>query len=261
MNNKHKSLIYSVAVVAGLIVTGKLVSSEVTLAIARAQNPTATAYVTSAISSKSVQDLVEKLNEFAELGADRILLEINSTGGSVMAGQQIQSTLDNLKNVDVYVPGGMAASMAAEIWMHAAERFAEKDTEILFHGASVGEGVRQPELEVIIAILQGKEVLQSDPEIDYNTAIAMATLMIGKVGRDKALKEMSELLESIAKINHAGVSNFQKVLQEAGVEMSYDQVKAKFYGDFKRDMVFSGSELADLGITKLGRPNSSKYKY
>lgn len=260
VENNNKTIILAIASMLAVGGTLTYFPSALTKAMHKNQFPTATVYMSGEVNPKTVSSTVDAIRDLVELGADHVLLELNSPGGSVVDGKQLQYTMRDLKNVDVYIPGGMAASMAAEILMVAKNRFVEVDSEIMFHGASIG-GLRQPDMAVVVRILNGEEVKQDNPDINYNKAIAFSAMMIIEMGRPAALKMANKLLSELTEINEAGVVNTHKALVDAGVEMTVDQVREKFYGNFFKDTYFTGQELVDMGLATAGRPSSKNYQY
>jgi ATP-dependent protease ClpP protease subunit len=84
------------------------------------------------IEKDNVADLITAINSLQ--AGQKMILHINSRGGSVLAGNQVDEAIDNCKGAVEGEVDGMAASMAAVILMHCQQASFHGDkTEILFH--------------------------------------------------------------------------------------------------------------------------------
>lgn len=92
------------------------------------------------VRAPSILDYANRVFELAAESSDPIYVVINSPGGSVFAGLQFISALDQVRSQGVEVRcvvPGMAASMAFQILIHCDKRYALRYSLLLWHPVRV----------------------------------------------------------------------------------------------------------------------------
>lgn len=253
------------------------------------------------ISEASSKTLQEQINEAKDKGAKRVLVDINSPGGEVFGGKIGASVIFNDDRVDTYV-SGMAASMAAQTFMAGHRRYMERDAVILFHGAHGGSAIStQLGIEKLLTILESddfknliKDEIQGSKEKELTkeqTTDAMIRLMEGISKGSKPLEKIvgdpmdyayvvllkkavleggyfdikAELVNSLAllkAINVTGAVVFDPIIAKSDGRWTRDRVIKEVYGNFEKDMVFTGEQMFEMGlIDGLGRPPAEDYMH
>ena len=84
--------------------------------------------------------LADQVERLSAKSSDPIYIIINSPGGAVLAGSQLAQAMDIARARDVKVVcavGNMAASMAFQLLPHCTERYALRNSLLLFHPSRV----------------------------------------------------------------------------------------------------------------------------
>ncbi len=117
------------------------------------------------ITDESIDSVIKTIKEVEELSKGslfqaRVLIDINSPGGSVLAFYRLQNFLSTTKvKITTMVRSGhMAASAGALILMLGDERLVDSNARVLFHGVHTGQG---PEFMFIYNKLDVK-ILKTD---------------------------------------------------------------------------------------------------
>jgi ATP-dependent protease ClpP protease subunit len=124
-----------------------------------------TFYITGQIDSSALP-VANGIERVSAVSSDPIHLVINSPGGMVLVGFQIEQAMDVARSRGskvVCTVGVMAASMAFQILSHCDERYAMKKTLLLFHPARVV--VREP-MTADQALMVGHELKKVDKKAD-----------------------------------------------------------------------------------------------
>lgn len=87
-------------------------------------------------------------------GYKQINLHINSPGGSVFHGDAIIATMSRMKTPIHTFNDGLAASMAANIWLHGTQRHASVNAKFMFHATSTITFGNVKEMERTAGILR-----------------------------------------------------------------------------------------------------------
>ncbi len=158
------------------------------------------------------------------------LLTITSDGGEVFSKAMQVAAMESHGNVDTFVPF-MAASAASQLWLHGNRRFVQKGAVILFHGASVGEGVTAPQIRRDVAL--------------------------GHIPAEKA----EAILSVLDGLNEGMVSEFDEIIAQSGGKLTREIIKQELFHNFEHDIFTPAEKLMKMGIaTDLGGPNVEKYK-
>lgn len=89
------------------------------------------------VSEASARELIAWIEAAQEEGLDALVIDINTPGGSVMAGQRIGKAIEESR-VPVYcISDGMAASMGFYIMQSCEHRLMTKRTMLMAHGPSM----------------------------------------------------------------------------------------------------------------------------
>lgn len=126
---------------SALIVLAMSLTAPNTLALSKLTIPAGkrTLYVTGPIDG-SVLSTASTLERLSVSSDEDIHIVINSPGGVVYAGYQLVQAMDIARQRGVKVVctvGVMAASMAFQLLPHCSERYAMKNTLLLFHPSRV----------------------------------------------------------------------------------------------------------------------------
>jgi len=226
------------------------------------------------VTGESVERVTKQLQAMLAQTKGRILLEINSPGGSVLDGEPLSALVASTDRIDVFVSGGLAASMGAQIMMSGSKVFAARQSIILTHGASAGP-LTQPLLEELVSILvRVKEARDSGADTppvlskavkDSSLPAKLKLLILNTVNNesvDSILEEVSGTLEFLKIINSNGLVDVKERLKRAGLpEMSLDQIKEKFYNNFTKDKLMTAEQAKEAGLVDVvGSPNMDDYR-
>jgi len=218
-------------------------------------------------SEQSVNRVLEKIIK-AESESSRILLEITSPGGEVMSGDAVVEELRSSDKIDTYIPS-FAASMGAETFMQGKRRYMEEHAEILFHGVSSG-GITEPMAKTLIDFVGSgdskiyrrqpdgsdtqKAIAQKYPDVSLLTLWAIAKLEADD-GTSSTLKLLREVYHELQKINERSLDRWNSFIEKSEGKWTRELIKEKIYGNYRKDMVFTGAEMLEMGmIDGLGRP-------
>jgi len=215
-------------------------------------------------STKEATELVKKFNE--SKGKDeRILIRLLSPGGEVMSGRDFQRHLTAGLPVDTYV-GVMAASMGADTFMLGERRYVDPDSIILFHGAAQGSIVTtEPVLKRLIEHVEQSAILEPSAQLmddttDIQPLIMMIDKMVQENGSYAVLHELRSTYDVLCIINRTMSEKIAAKLQKTDPSWTNERVVKELFGDFKRDMVFTGQQLFDMGVaTHLNAPPETDY--
>lgn len=218
--------------------------------------------------SKSVDRVLSRIIK-AEEKSGRILLEITSPGGEVMSGDAVVVEVNVSGRVDTYIPS-FAASMGAETFMQGKHRYMEEHAEVLFHGVHAG-GITEPMFEALISFISSgdakryvaeedvsslvrKEIEAKYVDVPPSTLSRIARLE-SELGFDELLKALKEIHKELHKINERSLDRWNSFIEKSNGKWTRELIKEKIYGNYKKDMIFSGSQMFEMGmIDGLGRP-------
>lgn len=244
-------------------------------------------------STEKTVKLVEKFNRN---GSGRILIKLQSPGGEVFSGRLLQSKLKEPGlPIDTYV-GGMAASMAADTFMIGDRRYVDEDAMILFHGAHGGSYVLSEEvLGKVLSILKAEhDVPAPIPAPQEDTASSVPVIvrgaiqkprpkhipnpnaspeerdlggvmdavreMVAEVGYTVAIHDLTTQYEMLKMIDHTMAERISEKLIKENPKWTVQRVESELFGNFKKDMIFTGKQLKEMGVaTALGAPSEKDY--
>lgn len=219
-------------------------------------------------NEQSVNRVLEKIIK-AESESSRILLEITSPGGEVMSGDAVVEELRSSDKIDTYIPS-FAASMGAETFMQGKHRYMEAHAEVLFHGVHVG-GITEPMFEALISFISSgdakryvaeedvsslvrKEIEAKYVDVSPSTLSRIARLE-SELGFDELLKALKAAHKELHKINERSLDRWNSFIEKSNGKWTRELIKEKIYGNYRKDMVFTGAEMLEMGmIDGLGRP-------
>ncbi len=109
-------------------------------------------FLTSAVSARSVDEVINDISEYNRNKSKEIFLIIDSPGGSVLDGARLMTAIENSKAKVSCIDVGMAASMGFMILEHCHNRYAVSRATLMSHPASLGV-LYQGELDKIVSRL------------------------------------------------------------------------------------------------------------
>lgn len=266
MSKKSKNSIVKKVVVSAALLAA-LVTSSFVVYDSLPKNYSRVLYV-GEFNSESVNRVMSNIIKAEKESSARVLLEITSPGGEVMSGDAVVVELSASDNIDTYIPS-FAASMGAETFMQGKRRYMEEHAEILFHGVSAG-GITEPMAKTLIdfvgsgdsKIYRGqpdgsdtqKAIAQKYPDVGLLTLWAIAKLEADD-GTSSTLKLLREVYHELQKINERSLDRWNSFIAKSKGKWTRELVKEKIYGNYKKDMVFTGTQMLEMGmIDGLGRP-------
>lgn len=196
---------------------------------------------------------------------ERILIKLDSPGGSVFDGMALFDEMRHSKvPIDVYVPA-FAASMGANLLMHADRRYVSPQAMILFHGAHAGtyqvsEGVLKEQLDILDSA-DFKKMLETGAVplgVSGMQAVQMKKLYetVAQSNLTHVYMEMKSTYDMIKAINDTMVDYIAKKIGK-----SFEDVRHTLFNDMKSDAIFTGQQLMDMGlITGTDLPDMSPYR-
>jgi hypothetical protein len=190
---------------------------------------------------------------------ERILLELSSPGGEVFSGKDLQATMKSSLPIDTYVTS-LAASMGADTFMLGERRYVDEDAMVVFHGGHSGDTLTtEPVLERLVKHLENPE--STDDNSDIAPAISMIDAKVAQQGSYITLHDVRSTLDMLKAINHGMVTRIAELLHKTDSTWTKERVQTELFGDFKRDMIFTGKQLVEMGVaTNLNAPNEEDYK-
>lgn len=196
---------------------------------------------------------------------ERILIKLDSPGGSVFDGLGLFDEMRHSKvPIDVYVPA-FAASMGANLLMHADRSYVSPQATVLFHGAHAGtyqvsEGVLKEQLDLLSS--DNFKKMLSTGEVPINVsgmeAVQLKKLYekVSQSNFTHVYMEMKSTYDILKSINDTMVDYIAKKLGR-----SFEEVRHTLFNDMKSDAVFTGEQLLAMGvITGTDMPDMKKYK-
>ncbi len=109
-------------------------------------------------SIRSTDDIVAKMKALDKLDPGKpIILRISSPGGWVYAGMEVYNTMMTLTSPTHTVCDGMAASMAAVIFIAGKDRTAMPSCRIMIHEAAAGTSGKTSDMAVALDHFKGLE--------------------------------------------------------------------------------------------------------
>lgn len=127
------------------------------------------------VDEGSVASFKRALRVAENSGAQRIIVVLNTPGGSVFAGMEMGKAIEDSKATVVCVVDGMAASMGAYILQSCDERVMTKRSLIMMHQPAAGGGGFAHELRKLADLLD-KLMAILDEHITARTNISMEEL-------------------------------------------------------------------------------------
>lgn len=266
MSKKSKNSIVKKVVVSAALLAA-LVTSSFVVYDSLPKNYSRVLYV-GEFNSESVNRVMSNIIKAEKESSARVLLEITSPGGEVMSGDAVVVELSESDNIDTYIPS-FAASMGAETFMSGKRRYMEPTAEVLFHGVHAG-GITEPmTLEAINFVRSGDYLDYKDKEASNETKKAIEAkypelnsglmtkiiIVIEMTSVDETLNILRNLYDELHKINERSLDRWNKFIEDSNGKWTRERVKKEIYADYKKDVVFSGTQMLELGlIDGLGRP-------
>lgn len=96
-------------------------------------------FINTDINSDTANDIIQKLIYLDSINNDEIKIYINSPGGSVIDGLAIYDTAMHLSSPITTVCSGIAASMAAILFLVGGKRLIMPHSKVMIHDASFGK--------------------------------------------------------------------------------------------------------------------------
>ena len=245
-----------------------------------------------------LESAIGLVNAVQEKG-EKALLVITSSGGAITEGFRVLDGMDKTDvRFDTYVPS-MAASMGAETFMLGAKKMVNKESQILFHGASMGQ-FTAPALGKLLAMLDDPrfetfqkiriatpdkvavgppptpmELLLSPPKRDkefQSQALAVGfslseldalsvldSTSVGGTGQTKVF--LTAVKKSLDLANMANIGVFDDAIEKSKGKLTRDFIVKELYSNFEADRFVTGATLIELGIaTEAPKNIFSDYK-
>ncbi len=199
------------------------------------------------LSTEFSDELVDPISAFIEPTKDAKLLVINSPGGSVDTELNLVSAMAANGKIDTFVPS-FAASAGASTFLAGKRRFAMPGAVILFHGAMLGEGLTQGDMEALVEQARKNIMLQSEDVYQRLTA-------------QQHLAQLEGGLNVLRHANTVSVDMFEPLIQASNGELTRDMIIHEVFGDFKSDVILTAKRLHEIGVvTDIGHPDYQFYR-
>lgn len=189
---------------------------------------------------------------------ERVLIVLNTPGGDGDVMEQMLKIMHNSPEpIDTYV-FQESASAGADIFISGQHRYVNKDSMIIFHGAYMGSyAMSQPNLEnAIFQLHHGRFnnnplTIIVDPSVQEVKAMELIQFFVKRMGVNGCEQEMLTILDMLKQANEVQVTAVYDAIHKIHPEYTKEQVITIFFGDFKKDMYFTGQDLINLGLAEL----------
>jgi hypothetical protein len=103
--------------------------------------------------------------------------------------------------------------------------------------------------------------LSEIPEKDLGMLVNQVRNMVKNQGYMVVKHDLQSSYDMLSFIDETMVDHVASKLAKTDTKWTRERVKSELFGDFKRDMVFSGKKLVEMGVaTNIGQPPEDDYK-
>lgn len=202
----------------------------------------------SAVLKKSTDPIVEALKDLDDDGVDHILLKINSPGGSVLDGRDVNSVISQLDTKVVTYSDNYFMSMGMDFFLQGQERLITKNALGMIHRGSAG-GLTYHQLKLKLEAL--KKEIEAFEEAKADKKDKKDEVKRDLIAERSELEALRSVIDVMDKLFDETFKRLEEI-KETAPDPEYLQsiIDSLKVGD--RDIFLSADELIKSGIaTKI----------